>query len=84
MAGTTIFPASAFPSIDNTGASDAFISALASYLLYGYPLREAVRIATYAAGFSISREGVIPALINKSSLETYIRQIDSGLIHPIG
>lgn len=78
------FPASAFPSIDNTGASDAFISALASYLLYGYTLREAIRIATYAAGFSISREGVIPALINRSSLETYIRQIDAGLIHPIG
>ncbi len=77
------FPASTFPSVDNTGASDAFISAFASYLLYGYSLKEAVRIATYAAGFCISREGVVPALIDKSSLETYIKQIEQDLIHPI-
>ena len=36
------FPAVPFPSVDNTGASDAFISALASYLLYGYSLEEAL------------------------------------------
>ena len=76
------FKASEFPSIDNTGASDAFISALASYLLYGYSLKEAIKIATYAAGFSISREGVVPALINKSSLEAYIQQIEPNLIQP--
>lgn len=81
--GDQYYPAASFPSIDNTGASDAFISALASYLSYGYPLGEAIQIATYAAGFSVSREGVIPALINKSSLESYIRQIEPALIHPV-
>lgn len=74
-------PAADFPAIDKTGASDAFISALAAYLLYGYQLREAVRIATYAAGFCVSREGVVPALIDKSSLEAYIQQKDAGLLH---
>ncbi len=74
------FPAVPFPSVDNTGASDAFISALAAYLLYGYSLEEAVRIATYAAGFCISREGVVPSLIDKRSLETYIIQKEKSLI----
>lgn len=73
-------PAADFPAIDKTGASDAFISALASYLLYGYQLKEAVRIAAYAAGFCVAREGVVPALIDKSSLEAYIQQKDAGLI----
>lgn len=74
------FPAASFTSVDATGASDAFASALASYLLYGYTLKEAIRIATYAAGFCISREGVVPALIDKNSLESYIAQKEPGLI----
>lgn len=74
------FPAVSFPSVDNTGASDAFISALAAYLLYGYSLERAVRIATYAAGFCISREGVVPALIDQRSLETFIKQKEDSLI----
>lgn len=75
------FHASDFPSLDNTGASDAFISALAAYLLYGYTLKEAVRIATYATGFCISREGVVNSLVDRASLEVYIRQRESGLLH---
>lgn len=68
------FPASDFPAIDNTGAGDAFISALASYLLYGFDLEHAIQIAGYAAGFCITREGVVPSLIDKSTLETYLQQ----------
>ncbi|MBS7008103.1 PfkB family carbohydrate kinase [Anaerostipes sp.] len=74
------FPAVSFPAVDNTGASDAFISALAAYLLYGYSLEQAVKIATYAAGFCISREGVVPALIDQRSLETFIKQKEDSLI----
>lgn len=74
------FPAVSFPSIDNTGASDAFISAFASYLAMGYDIKKSIRIATYAAGFCISREGVVPALIDKNSLESYIRQHESELL----
>lgn len=74
------FPAADFPAVDKTGASDAFISALASYLLYGYTLKDAVQIATCAAGFCISREGVVPTLIDKNSLETYIKQKSPDLI----
>ena len=63
-----------FQAIDNTGACDAFISALAVYLRDGYPLSNAVKIATYAAGFSITREGVADALIDRKSLESHLRQ----------
>ncbi len=63
-----------FISIDNTGAGDAFISALASYLMYGYPMKDAIRIATLAASFSIMRRGVASSLIDRSTLEAYLRQ----------
>ena len=69
------FPAADFTPVDNTGAGDAFVSALASYLMYGYSLEQSIRIATYAAGYSITRKGVIPALIDRLSLDLYARQI---------
>ena len=74
------FPAVPFDVIDASGAADAFISALATYLLNGYELYEAVRIASYAAGFSISRQGVAPSLIDKNSLEAYIMQREPGIL----
>lgn len=74
------FPAMEFTPVDNTGASDAFICALASYLLYGCGLRQAIRIASYAAGFCITHQGVIPALVDKSTLESYIRQKEPELL----
>lgn len=73
-------PAVPFLPVDNTGAADAFISALASYLLYGYSLQKAIRIATYAAGFCISRQGVVPALIDQNTLESYIKRTEAGVL----
>ena len=66
--GSMHFPAADFIPMDKTGGSDAFISALTSYLLYGYDLPAAIRIANYAAGFCISRQGIVPALIDQTSL----------------
>lgn len=77
-------PASDFPAVDSTGASDAFISAFASYLLYGFSLEDAVKIATYAAGFSISRDGVVNSLVDKQALESYISKRDLKLDHNLG
>lgn len=74
------FPAIKFTAVDNTGAGDAFISALAVYLDKGYSLEDSVRISTYAAGFCISREGVAPAMIDKDTLESYIKKCEPGLI----
>lgn len=69
------YPAANFKPVDKTGASDAFISALASYLLYGHSLEEAIAIAIYAAGFIITGERVIPALVDKYTLENRLRQM---------
>ena len=63
-----------FVSIDSTGACDAFISALASYLLDGLTLSEAIEYANYAAAFSTTREGVIPSLIDKFVLESRMKE----------
>ena len=78
--GEKLYPAHKFDAVDSSGACDAFISALASYLLYGYDMDRAIRIATYAAGLSVTRQGVIPALTDKNSLESYIRQREPELL----
>ncbi len=74
------FPAENFAPIDTTGGADAFICALASYLTEGYSIYSAIRIASYAAGFCISRQGVVSALVDRSTLETYITQHDPALL----
>ena len=75
------YPAIEFEAIDKTGAGDAFIAAFSSYMLYGYDLDRSVRIAAYAGAFSITREGVVPALIDKKTLEAYIRREEPGLLN---
>lgn len=77
---TGYLPAIHFSTIDTTGAADAFIGALAVYLTDGYPIDRAAQIATYAAGFSVARQGVIPALIDRNSLETYIKKMEPDII----
>lgn len=74
------FPALPFDSVDSSGACDAFISALSSYLLYGYDIISAIKIASYAAGFSVTRQGTVPALIDKNTLESYILQREPDLL----
>jgi ribokinase len=74
------YPAAEFPSVDSTGGADAFIAALAAYLDIDCPMDKAIQIATYAAGFCISRQGVVPALIDKTSLENHIRMKQPELL----
>lgn len=76
----TFFPAIEFTAVDNTGASDAFICALTVYLQDGYPMDKAIRIATYAAGFCISREGVALSMIDRNTLESLVRRKEPGLL----
>ncbi|OZG61949.1 ribokinase [Bifidobacterium lemurum] len=70
------FPAADFTPVDNTGAGDAFISALASYLMYGRTLEESIEVATVAAGYSITREGATTSLIDRSALEARLLNMD--------
>ncbi len=74
------FPAVPSDMVDASGAADAFISALASYLLEGRPLHTAIRIASYAAGFAIKREGVMPSLVDKNTLESFVTQREPELL----
>lgn len=66
------YPAIDFPVVDTTGASDAFIATLGSYLIKNFSLENAIKIATYAAGFSVLHQGSINGMIDKDSLESYI------------
>lgn len=77
---TGYLPAAHFSTIDTTGAADAFIAALAVYLTDGYSLKQAARAAVYAAGFSVARQGVIPSLIDRNSLEAYIKKVNPDLL----
>ncbi|AKV55836.1 putative ribokinase [Bifidobacterium actinocoloniiforme DSM 22766] len=67
--GEQDFPTTPVKAAADTGASDAFISALAAYLLYGRPLDQAIRIANKAAGLSLGHEGIIPSLPERGVLE---------------
>ncbi len=50
-------PALAVDAVDTTGAGDVFAGALAVGLVEGWPVSEAVRLASAAAGVSVTREG---------------------------
>lgn len=74
------FKAAPVVSIDSTGGADAFISALAVYLNEGYAITQAIKIATYAAGFCVARHGVTSALIDRHSLESHIKALEPELL----
>jgi ribokinase len=66
------YPAASFPSLDTTGGADAFISALAVSLNEKNDISEAVRRANCAAGFCVSRQGVLPAMVDRVTLDLYL------------
>lgn len=72
------FPAADFSPVDTTGGADAFIATLAACLLEHKDLHTAIGMATYAAGFVINRQGVVPALIDKNTVEMYALQTSSN------
>ena len=63
------YPAVDFPSVDATGASDIFISCLAAQLSKGNGMDTAIKLATIAASYSVSKEGVQNAIISPDLLE---------------
>lgn len=70
------FPSADFYPLDTTGAADAFISALAVSLSEGNDILHAIGFATYAAGISITRQGVQPALTDRKGLALYREEIN--------
>lgn len=73
-------PAIDVVTVDSSGAGDAFICALVSYLLYDYSLVSAAKIANYAAGLSTTRQGTTSALVDRHTLESYIRRSEPELL----
>ena len=65
----TAYPAVDFPSVDATGASDIFISCLAAQLSKGNDMDTAIKLATIAASYSVSKEGVQNAIISPDLLD---------------
>lgn len=72
---TVYFPAADFQAVDTTGAADSFISALVVSLSETQDLHYAIRFATYAAGITITREGVQPALPDRMMMRLYADKI---------
>ena len=72
------FPAAGFRAVDTTGAGDAFVSALAVYLSEDHDIISSIRFATYAAGLSVTRDGVQPALADRMAMDIYSGQYDPG------
>lgn len=68
------FGAADFKPVDTTGAADAFAAALAVYLSSSDDILKAIRFATVAAGISITRKGVIPALPDRSMMDLYFSE----------
>ncbi len=69
--------------VDTTGGADAFIAAFAVYMSLGYALEQVLQIASYAAAFCISRQGVVPALVTRRTLEQHILHRQPELLsHP--
>ena len=66
--GSRIYPAVDFPSVDATGASDIFISCLAAQLSKGTDMDTSIKLATIAASYSVSKEGVQNAIISSDLL----------------
>lgn len=69
------FDAVEFQAVDVTGAADAFISALAAALCDGKDILCGIRLAAYAAGFSVTRFGVQQAMIDQAGMETYAQSV---------
>lgn len=65
------FAAADFTPVDTTGGADAFISALAVYLSEGVSLVQAIGFASYSAGISITRPGVLPAMPDRVGVDMY-------------
>ncbi|MFA6846366.1 MAG: PfkB family carbohydrate kinase [Sphaerochaetaceae bacterium] len=70
------FNAAPFVPVDTTGAADAFIAALACCLYWGEDIVRAIKLASYAGGISITKEGSQAGLIDYGSLMKAADTID--------
>lgn len=60
--------------------ADSFLAAFSAYLLKGYKLNQAIRIAQYASELSIKKDGRLTLAIDDSTLKTYISNTEPNLL----
>jgi ribokinase len=73
-------PAIKVPTVDTTGAGDAFNAGLAVALAHGADLEAAVNLAVITGGLAVTKDGVVPALPRWAEVLAYCEQ--SGLTVP--
>jgi ribokinase len=74
-----VLPPPPLPAVDSTGAGDAFIGALAVFLVEGLTLREAVRRANAAAALSVTRLGTQTAQPTRAEVDALLQhETDAG------
>lgn len=69
------FEAAKIDPLDTTGAADIFAATLAVFLSRDYELENAMKHAIYAAGISTTRQGMPNSLVDKNTLEMYLKTI---------
>ena len=69
---TYIAPAFDVPTVDTTGAGDAFTAMFALSVVEGRPLREAVRWACAAGALATTKAGTMPALPARAEVESFL------------
>ncbi|MSQ10861.1 MAG: ribokinase [Dehalococcoidia bacterium] len=67
-------PAFAVASVDSVAAGDAFNGALAVALAEGWPLHEAVRVASAAGALAVTRHGAQDAMPQRSEVEALLTE----------
>lgn len=69
---STHYPSVDYPTVDDTGAGDAFIAALAHCLNEGFTMDYALKRATIAAGYSTTHQGAAQSTIDSFTLEAQV------------
>lgn len=69
---STHYPSADYPTVDDTGAGDAFIAALAHCLNEGFDMDCALKRATIAAGYSTTHQGAAQSTIDSFTLEAQV------------
>lgn len=72
---TKKYDAQPYPCVDATGASDVFISCLAAGLVRGDDMQHSIEMATLAASYSVSKEGVQNGILDLHTLKELYNNI---------
>jgi ribokinase len=72
-------PAIKVPTVDTTGAGDAFNAGLAVALAHGTDLEAAVNFAVITGGLAVTKDGVVPALPRLAEVLAYCKQSELAI-----